>query len=314
MKDNTTTFLIKFVSLIALLMSCGIIVYINIILTFSYLFPELDLIKVISSKVPDLRYLTSIAIISSLIGWLGKLKLNEVRFTSPLELPKKDFFILLVISFSLTHYYIRSFSFLSYNLISFSFIMLLLLVITTQVSQLTSQLSKKQVKHYLSDLIMVNERSNNFILKLFSVIIISFGTIILFSRILQFNKYEKLFNNSFIISDIIPEKTTFAHKVSIKGYNFGPVKTDDFVLYSKYGPVDYQSWTNNQIDFIIPLHWKAGSIKLWIEKPATIEKNTIAESNTVSFILLPRWDFYPTIHDNIIVRGVKKFLRLVYLD
>ncbi len=78
-------------------------------------------------------------------------------------------------------------------------------------------------------------------------------------------------------------------KVIIKGNNLGfKPNQKELRLMSQYGEVQKDNWTDKEIVFTVPLHWKDGEVDLWIEKPVEWEgKKIIARSRTIKLKLIP---------------------------
>lgn len=64
-----------------------------------------------------------------------------------------------------------------------------------------------------------------------------------------------------------PQIVYHGTKVIVRGHEFGYKQTLDVKLLSNNGEVATEFWSNEKIIFSVPLHWKPGTIDLWIEKP-----------------------------------------------
>lgn len=105
----------------------------------------------------------------------------------------------------------------------------------------------------------------------------------------QINHYfERLTRNPKIYS-IEPHIVYRSTKVILRGYNLG-WKPDNAALrlYSSYGEVQKDFWSDSEIIFTVPLSWKDGMVKLWVEKPINWDgKNFIAKSDIITIKLIP---------------------------
>ena len=90
---------------------------------------------------------------------------------------------------------------------------------------------------------------------------------------------------------------------------------------SYYGPILVELWKENEITFTVPLHWKEGKTKIWIERmKGSIPSAPLLKSNDVELNIMNRWDFYPEQDEldkkNLFTyfsRGIKKIKRFILL-
>ncbi len=97
------------------------------------------------------------------------------------------------------------------------------------------------------------------------------------------------------ISKVEPKYVYAANKVIIFGKNFGWKESDSSLLIKDSGKakegVTTDLWTDTKIIFVVPLNWKNGEIRLWIEKPVMWDTTLItAKSNAVNIKIIPRTD------------------------
>lgn len=96
-----------------------------------------------------------------------------------------------------------------------------------------------------------------------------------------------------IIKKIEPGIVYYGTKVIIWGDKFGWRKTDKPKLFNQYGEVINPKWTDSKIIFAVPLHWKLGTVRFWIERPFNINgKKTMVKSNVVEIKLISRLDHW----------------------
>jgi len=156
-------------------------------------------------------------------------------------------------------------------------------------------------------------------LSFLSILIITLISGFLILKSYQFAKKQKQIKDSLSIIKIDPSTSTVAEKVILKGYNFGQRENVGDKLMSNYGKIDdIKLWINNQIEFVVPLHWKEGNVIIWIEKQKNDELSKLIISNSVELSLVSRWNYYPTLEDKendryFLIRLVKKFKRYFYL-
>lgn len=137
----------------------------------------------------------------------------------------------------------------------------------------------------------------------------------------EYLNYQKSLRDNLTIMKIHPTRTTLAERVIINGYNFGWKLIEQDRLISGYGPVIVESWTDRQITFVVPLHWKEGFIELWVEKMKDTSKDArLLKSNKVKLQIMSRWYYYPKESDfrsnpfyTYWNRIVKKIRRELYL-
>lgn len=150
------------------------------------------------------------------------------------------------------------------------------------------------------------------------MIMIIFGVV---DSIKGYLNYQKSLRDNLTIMKIAPTKTTLAEKIIINGYNFGWKLINQDRLVSTYGPVIVELWTDKQITFVVPLHWKEGFIELWVEKMKDTSKDArLLKSNKVKLQIMSRWYYYPKESDfrsnpfyTYWNRIVKKIRRELYL-
>ena len=156
-------------------------------------------------------------------------------------------------------------------------------------------------------------------LSFLSILIITLISGFLILKSYQFAKKQKQIKDSLSIIKIDPSTSTVEEKVILKGYNFGQRENVGDKLMSNYGKIDdIKLWINNQIEFVVPLHWKEGNVIIWIEKQKNDELSKLIISNSVELSLVSRWNYYPTLEDKendryFLIRLVKKFKRYFYL-
>lgn len=135
------------------------------------------------------------------------------------------------------------------------------------------------------------------------------------------NQYENTLKSRLFITDVTPQTTTLGITQKVKGYNFGWMLDSRDRLMSEYGPIDIQLWTNEQITFIVPLHWKEGKVNLWITKYEADKNPDVKKiSNKVLLTVESRWSYFPTKEElqsktllSYFTRTIKKLKRTYLL-
>ena len=95
------------------------------------------------------------------------------------------------------------------------------------------------------------------------------------------------------IYKVEPKIVYRSNKVIILGNNFGWKNSKSSNLYSQYGTVITDLWTDSKIIFTVPLHWNNGNINIWIEKQIEWRGRKItAKSDTVAIRLIPTTDTF----------------------
>ena len=124
------------------------------------------------------------------------------------------------------------------------------------------------------------------------------------------------------IVKVTPVKPVVGEEVVLEGFNFGWRTNPEDALMSDYGQVSVETWTEQKIDFSIPLDWKEGAVKLWIVRNKTDNPPFVQyKSNIVSLNIKSRWDYYPTEKEffddslqSLVIKGFKKIRRKIELN
>ncbi len=273
-----------------------------------------------------------------------RLSLSEFRTLSNLIKPnmKKVVLAIMGISFFLfiILYLVLIFKILS-NFSKFDFIEIILLTVITcllvyliSVFGLTYLSNIRKLITYFSEkkeyLIRALELLWKLIkMSLVGVTIVSLFIIVVLSIVAfltwQLNRYadyQRKLRENLTIMFVDQETTTLAQKVRLKGYNFGWRVNKKDRLMSSYGPVFVDEWQEEELIFTIPLHWKEGTLYLWIERiKDDVPEKKLIKSNTVTLKILPRWDFFPTEEElrnkdllSSLNRAIKKIRRTLFLQ
>lgn len=122
----------------------------------------------------------------------------------------------------------------------------------------------------------------------------------------------------FYILKINTHKALSGQKVTLIGYHFGWKVGEDNrykVMLADRSVRLIEEWTNEKLEFIIPLELPTGTHKLWIERPSDDPKNTkILKSNSVNLSIFDRFILYPSENDSLEQRFIKKIRRYIYLN
>ena len=195
------------------------------------------------------------------------------------------------------------------------------------------ELNKKFFQHIRSIIEFNWIKYLNILLSLFFKITVSIGffimlatitiliTVIITFRINNYLDYNRKLRENLTISKIIPKSTTIGEKVVIEGYNFGWRFSEDDRLMSNFGPILVELWKDDEITFIVPLHWSMGKTDIWIERmKGSIPDAPIIKSKPAKINILNRWEFYPEQEEldrkNLFTyfsRGIKKLKRFLIL-
>ena len=158
-----------------------------------------------------------------------------------------------------------------------------------------------------------------FILFSLGVILLSFFQVVrIFTNYIQGDAYQNnLRRKQLFITKINPQKALNAHKVELEGYHFGWKTGDDsrYNVMTSDGPIKLiEEWTNERLDFIVPLDFSTGKKQVWIEKPtADPNSNQIIKSNIVTLEVFSRFNLYPAANDSFYQRAIKKVKKFIYL-
>lgn len=111
------------------------------------------------------------------------------------------------------------------------------------------------------------------------------------------------------IIKIEPKTVYRSTKIIIWGRSFGADPDGSIVkIMTNLGPVHKDFWTDTKIYITVPLSWKDGPMKLWVEKPVLWDGHwTLRKSNIVTINLLPVTGEFTPADDTY-------FNQLKYLD
>lgn len=90
-----------------------------------------------------------------------------------------------------------------------------------------------------------------------------------------------------VINSVEPHIAYYGTKVVIKGQNFGEPPRKNTFLRNNGEDVFVDFWSGSKIIFTIPLHWKLGDNKLWVEKKVSMfgkERTLKSESKVLRLI------------------------------
>ncbi len=126
------------------------------------------------------------------------------------------------------------------------------------------------------------------------------------------------YRESLYIREVIPQMALHATRVRIIGYNFGwkPNLDKHYRVMTDYGPIRLvEEWTNEHIDFTVPLGTRVGKRQLWVERPEQDSKKDIKKkSNVVTFEVFSRFIFYPDIDDTKSEKIMKIVKRILFFN
>lgn len=107
------------------------------------------------------------------------------------------------------------------------------------------------------------------------------------------------------IKIVEPKMAYHSTKIILHGGNFGWNPPEKARLINDYKEVRADLWTGDKIIFTVPLHWKMGKHKLWVEKNAIWEgKKIIVKSDDVVIEIIPRNNFFSP-DDNLYFEQLK---------
>ena len=158
------------------------------------------------------------------------------------------------------------------------------------------------------------------IISLFTIIVI-LVVVFLAWQLNRYTDYQRKLRENLTIMSVVPATTTLAQKVRLEGYNFGWKVNKGDKLMSNYGKVVVDEWKGEELIFIVPLHWKEGIVRLWIERNKDdLPEGELIKSNVVRLKILSRWDFFPAEEElrnkdpiSYLKRAIKKIRRALFL-
>lgn len=318
---HTASELVKFFSAFICLFY---IVYAIIFRTVFFLLPIRPDIDRNIFEMSDIKFNLLFLFILLTISWFISYKQKKLSIVNPFKLEKESLLTLFITSLLLAYFYTRSFSLLSTlsnQNVTTGILTLFFLFFLTQIIEFYlyyyPELHINTFKRYFSTIF--NRHNLTFFKNgvSFVTIVIVLVMYSVFISVMVFHQsklYENVLKENLFIVRVAPSKTTLAYKVALEGYNFGRVHDNRYQLYSSYGQINPEVWTDNKIEFIVPLSWKVGAVELWIERPNIRDESRTISSNIATLTVLNRWDFFPTENEEIFAKATKKILRVAYLD
>lgn len=303
----------------------------------------------IDQKVFDisyLRFILALAFILGLIGWIIALFEKQVKVVSPLAKNSIELISNGLAAFFLAIFYNGFFSFT--KILQYPIFLLLIIFFYFSIPQLVFfyttinikdlktlfyntflfikknsgdiQISNNKNKEVDERLI---KRSINYILLiifiLFSLSITIFSALFLTKLIKNYikgdNYQQNLNRKKFYINKVTPQKGLHAQRVKLEGYNFGwKSETDSrYRLMSTDGPIKLiEEWTNERLEFTVPIELPVGKKQIWIEKPTDGSDNKIMKSNPITLEIFSRFVLYPAIDDSRVDRAIKRVKRVLF--
>lgn len=189
-----------------------------------------------------------------------------------------------------------------------------------QIIGLGKDLNKKSIEFGKE---IIHRGKNYFFLILvilFSLSITAFALLFVSGIIKDYIKgetYKQRQNRKkFFISRVIPQAALHAQRVKIEGYNFGWKSDTDgrYRLLTTDGPVKLiEEWTDERLEFTVPIDLAPGKKKLWIEKPPDDPHNlSVMKSNEIVFEVYSRFVLYPELDDSKFERLAKKIKKTLF--
>lgn len=315
MRNKVVLFLLEIVKLSTYLISLSLVFFVSVFNILTQLFPDLPFIGNVVNVLPDLKTTVLIVLFFGGVGWFTSLKMKEVEIISLFKLPRNERVFYAIISVFLGYFFSSTVQLLSQYLI-ISFIMISI-VFVFYLPQLGAFYLSSNFPYYLKIATLKNIPHNQIRRTLSILILTYFIFILIFSAVIYQLNQDIKFRGSLYIKDMHPKQAIYASLLEIRGYNFGWNPSNDrrYKLNSSYGEIFTNDWTNESIEFTVPLHLKEGQVTVWLERPDD-KQNKILLSNRVSFLLLDRREFYPLKgrDSTIIERGIKKIKRFLFLQ
>src|SRR3989344_1185474 len=331
----------EFVLLLLWLISGAFFLYVTLVYLLDFLIPEIQIPSkelLFALTIRQLSAYLGVAFTFAVICMFFKLLQKKIKLIFFFELAKEEILIYVFTSIFLGHFFANSLTdILNIYYVYLIFLSLFFLVILPTLTELyrkggiiffeefisyfTSYYDKKSDFDLNSTKLLTSyeniKRFGNNTSQNIAVFFKTFKNKIHWHRLSEAFFYVSLSFLSILIID--PSTSTVAEKVILKGYNFGQRENVGDKLMSNYGKIDdIKLWINNQIEFVVPLHWKEGNVIIWIEKQKNDELSKLIISNSVELSLVSRWNYYPTLEDKendryFLIRLVKKFKRYFYL-
>lgn len=93
-----------------------------------------------------------------------------------------------------------------------------------------------------------------------------------------------------IITNLEPRIVYHGNKIVVTGKRFGWLNEGKRSLNFSDGTIRADFWSDNKIEFTVPLDWRVGKIQIWIEKQETINnKKVITKSNVATIHHISRF-------------------------
>lgn len=256
------------------------------------------------------------------ISWIISYRHKKLSVVNPLSVQREELFSLIISSIFLGYSFSQSFPlFAKFSTITIPVMSIILVFVLTQVVGLYKSFDFGELKTFRRDFLEAlhassdKQKTNTLILIAVIVILTCYSLIVSLYAAQKSNNFVQVVKDTLYIESITPAKTTYAYKVTLRGYNFGPeYDRKKQSLQSSYGTVMTTIWSEDKIEFVVPLQWKVGPVNLWIERVNRYDERKTILSNTVTLGVLNRWTFFPIATDVTQVRAMKRILRIAYLD
>lgn len=304
-----------------------LIAYIIITRTLFFLFQASPLLNSKYFTIVYLEYYVLASFVLLFTSWLIALMNNRVRLVVPISRRVGDVVPLLIASFFLSYYLSKTVE------VPVVHSIVVLIILFPLFSLLLPQLTELYATYLEEMRLFVGRISFHYTLpvqtkkttaekrgspiqirvtkSLLASIVLSvvLASILLYHGVTYFAKVQReLLRASLdpVIEAVEPSIVYRANKVVIYGKNLGfKPNEEQLKLLSQYGEVQKDTWTDHEIVFTVPLHWRDGQIHLWINKPVMWEgKKIITKSAVHTIRLIPTTESI-TVQDEAYFEGLK---------
>jgi len=328
--NKTLLILVKYISLIISLIIFSYVLFVHF---FRLIKPSQQFVDPKAFDITYLWLLIFLGLTLAGISWISALILKQLKPVNPNSHTLEDRIFIGLSAFFLAIFYAPVFSFLGLGkYFLFMATLLFFYFFIPQIIELNLSCSLKEIKHLFSPNFGRNETDKIEHLKLRTfntlgmLLFITVSTLmIIFSfyflsetakdYALGKTYQENLDRRLFYVKEVKPLKALHADKIKLSGYNFG-WKTDNksYRVMTDKGQLSLvEEWTNEHLDFIVPLDLPTGKRLVWIERPNTESNNKkILKSNKSEFEVYSRFIFYPEIDDTNAQKIIKRVNRILF--
>lgn len=257
--------------------------------------PELNALSDFVKTIPDFPAILISIITLSLIGTCLSVFRRKMSFIAVLKLLKQERMHFVALSLLISIILWRFFSVL-YDLSYFGLIIIFVffLFFLPVLNSYLNSMDFNKVKLFITPSVKKPASSlvENVLFGLTLLLLFHASVFALDAQIRVYNHQRIILSRYPKITAHEPRIVYYGTKVVLTGRRFGWNGSLDANLKHSTGKINIDLWTDTEIVFSVPLHWKEGKIEIWIEKPIESENGKLKKvrSNKANLQLISRDD------------------------